>query len=86
MHNPFKSHPTDIGETYCEHMWHAGKFAALMLIGGTACLIHAIFPFLFEQTASNMLFKMTEHIVNRMPKTDKRVMCLTKCIVKKNNG
>jgi hypothetical protein len=83
--NIFTNHPKNIGESYWEHLWHAGKFAVLMMVAGIACLIHAIFPFLFEQTASNILFKMTEHMVTRMPGDEERVKRLSKCIAQKNN-
>ncbi len=84
MSNPFTAHPESIGESYWEHLWHAGKFGILMIIGGVACLIHAIFPFLFVQTAGNFLFKMTEHMITRMPGSEERVIRLSKCIAEKS--
>lgn len=83
MQNPFTAHPESIGETYLEHGWHASKFAILMIVGGIACLIHAILPFLFEKTASNFLFLMTENMVNRMPGTEERVERLFQCLAQK---
>lgn len=83
MSNPFTSHPENMGETYWQHLWEAGKFAFLMIIGGVACLIHAILPFLFEQTASNFLFKMTENMISRMSSSDERVKRLSNCIAQK---
>lgn len=83
MNNPFTSHPDSIGESYWQHLWHAGKFGILMIIGGIACLIHAILPFLFEHTASNFLFKMTENMINRLPGPDERVKRLSSCIAQK---
>lgn len=85
MHNLFTQHPKSIGETYWQHLWHASKFGILMLVGAIACLIHAVLPFLFEQTASNLLFKMTKHMVTRMPNSDERIILLKKCIMQKFN-
>lgn len=82
--NIFTNHPKNIGESYLLHLWHAGKFGFLMLVAGVACLIHAVFPFLFEQTASNILFKMIDHMVSRMPETDERVIRLSNCMSKKS--
>lgn len=37
-----------------------------MLIGGFACLVHGIFPFLFERTASRHISQLYERmVVNR---------------------
>jgi hypothetical protein len=83
MYNPFTAHPKSIGETYWQHLWHAGVFGILMLIGGVACLIHALLPFLFKQTASDYVFKMTESMVSRMPSSEERVKRLSSCIAQK---
>lgn len=52
MLDAFNRHPKEVGETYTEHLRHAGGFGLEMLVAGLACLIHAIFPFWFEKTAS----------------------------------
>lgn len=52
MLDAFNRHPGDVGETYVEHLGHAGSFGAEMVAAGLACLIHAVFPFWFERTAS----------------------------------
>ncbi len=50
--NPFTRHPHEVGESYGEHMGRAAA-SGLKLIGcGIACLVHALFPFLFEHSAS----------------------------------
>ena len=83
MNNPFTAHPHNIGESYWQHLWHASVFAGYMLIGSIACFIHALLPFLFEKTASNYLFKMTETMVTRMPGSEERVVSLSKCLEQK---
>lgn len=82
--NVFTNHPKSIGESYMQHLCHAGKFGVMMLVAGVACTIHAVFPFLFEHTASNILFKMTEHMVRRLPCTEERVVQLSNCIAQKS--
>jgi len=46
------AHPRDIGETYGEHAGHALYIGLRMLVGGLACLVHAVLPGLFVRTAS----------------------------------
>ena len=74
----FTSHPKSIGETYFQHFVFASKFALQMLIGGIACFLHAVFPFLFASTGSNYLFKMMHEFVARMPANDERLVKLAK--------
>ena len=76
MKNIFTEHPRNVGETYFEHLYHAFIFGFNMIIGGIACIIHAIFPFLFIKTASNYLFKMTHQFIERMPNMEDRMICL----------
>lgn len=52
MIEAFNKHPSAVGETYSEHLHHATTFGVTMVVAGLACLIHAIFPFWFEKTAS----------------------------------
>ena len=42
----FCEHPESVGESYFEHMGMAFGFGMKMLLGGLACLIHGLFPFL----------------------------------------
>ena len=52
MRNPFTAHPHSVGETYPEHFRFALAYGWRMTRGGIAALLHAVFPFLFEKTAS----------------------------------
>lgn len=83
MKNIFTDHPRKVGETYFEHFYHAFCFGFNMLIGGTACIIHAIFPFLFVKTASNYLFKMTHRFLDRMPVMEERMVGLAETLERK---
>lgn len=64
MSNLFTKHPNSIGETYWQHFWFATCFAANLLVAGICCLIHAIFPFVFKDTASNILARIVKKLKN----------------------
>lgn len=85
MKNIFTKHPHSINETYFQHFKFAFAFGANLLLGGLTCIIHAIFPFLFQKTGSNILFKMTHHFVERMPTVEDRFVFLSQAIEKKQN-
>jgi hypothetical protein len=53
--NIFTQHPEEVGETYAEHLRSAGGFGLRMVLGGLACMVHAVFPFLFVQTGSRTM-------------------------------
>ena len=49
----FTLHPASVGETYLQHLLAAAAFGVRMWVGGTACLVHALFPFLCVRTGSD---------------------------------
>ena len=51
----FLAHPRSAGESYGRHLVTAVGFAAAMIGGGLACLVHALVPGLFERTGSNAI-------------------------------
>ena len=65
MHNPFTKHPKTVNETYLEHMCCAFKFHCTLLKLSFAALIHAVFPFWFEYTASNGIKKLNDCMEKR---------------------
>ncbi|WP_332771401.1 DUF6356 family protein [Phenylobacterium sp.] len=65
MLDAFNRHPSAVGETYVEHLGHAGGFGAEMVAAGLACLIHAVFPFWFERTASLCIQRLHAQMVAR---------------------
>jgi hypothetical protein len=69
--DPFTRHPASVGETYTEHLCMAGSFGWRMVIGGLACLVHAVFPFLFEYTASNHIRVLHEQMVQKRRRLDR---------------
>lgn len=65
MLDAFTRHPRSVDETYGEHMAVAWSFAFPMLLGGLACFVHGIFPFLFETTGSRCVKLLHTRIANR---------------------
>ena len=60
-------HLDEVGESYWEHMLKAMGFAVAMLVGGVACLVHALLPFLFVKTGSARIRHLHEVMVeNRL--------------------
>lgn len=60
---PFTDHPASVGETYGQHLAVASGFGWRLLAAGAACLVHALFPFLFERTGSRMVAQLHERMV-----------------------
>ena len=72
---PLTAHLDDVGETYFQHLRHALGFSRVMLVGSAVCLIHALFPFLFERTGSDYIRTLHERMVtnrHRLTPTDER--------------
>lgn len=61
----FTAHLREVDETYTQHMKHAGFYGWRMTICGLACLIHAVAPFAFQQTASKCIRQLYSHMANR---------------------
>ena len=74
MNNFFTQHPTKIGETYWQHFKFAACFGFKLLWAGSACLLHAIFPFMCQNTGSNVLLQTTQDFIERMPRKDQRLI------------
>ena len=51
----FSEHPRSVGMSYIGHLFRAVGFAVFLLSAAFACVIHAVFPFIFEHTASNII-------------------------------
>ena len=61
--NLFTDHPASVGETYGEHLQAAGGFGLRMILGGIACLLHGLLPFLFTRTGSRTIALLHERMV-----------------------
>lgn len=64
----FTEHPRSVGETYLEHMGMAGGFGARMILGGLACLVHGLLPFLFTKTGSRAITELHGRMVTNRTK------------------
>jgi hypothetical protein len=63
--NLFTNHPHSVDETYLEHMIYATSYGFKMIFAGIASIIHAIFPFLFETTASECAKEINKEVEQR---------------------
>lgn len=61
----FTSHPASVDETYFEHLRFAAWFSGTLLLAAGAALVHAILPFLFEKTASQIVARLYERTHKR---------------------
>lgn len=61
----FIDHPQSVDETYWQHMQFAAGFSYKLLLAGMAAMVHAIFPFLFEKTASTIVRNLANKTHNR---------------------
>lgn len=59
----FTEHPATVSETYAQHFHTATGFGVRMIGGGLACLVHAVFPFLFETTGSSAIRSLNERMI-----------------------
>jgi hypothetical protein len=59
----FSDHPQSIGESYVEHAAVASSFGFRMLLGGLACLVHALVPGLFTATGSQVITQLHDEMV-----------------------
>jgi hypothetical protein len=59
----FTEHPSTVGESYGEHLVTAAGFGARMLVAGSACMIHALLPFLFQKNGSRTIAELNIRMV-----------------------
>ncbi|HVR92168.1 MAG TPA: DUF6356 family protein [Novosphingobium sp.] len=64
----FNDHPTSVGETYREHLAHASGFGFRMVLGGFACIVHGVLPFLFVRTGSKQITSLHSKMVTNRSK------------------
>ena len=58
-------HLHEINKSYFVHFKDAFYYGLRLLIGGLAAIIHAIFPFLFEQTGGDEIEKINNDLQHR---------------------
>tara|TARA_B100001142_G_C14212913_1_gene608364 strand:- start:620 stop:874 length:255 start_codon:yes stop_codon:yes gene_type:complete len=64
------SHPATIGETYLTHLKFAMNVASTLIRTGFACLIHGIYPPVFENITSQRIKDLALQIEDRSSITD----------------
>jgi hypothetical protein len=70
----FREHPQEVGESYAEHFAAASGFGVKMIVGGIACVVHAIVPGLFITTGSGTIKKLYDQMVaKRAAKRDANI-------------
>ena len=69
----FTDHPKTVGETYWQHLFVAAWFSFRLLIAGIACLIHAVFPFLFTRTGSTIVAGLFDRMVVNRRRQPRRI-------------
>ena len=68
MKNIFTEHPKSVGEPYLVHSFYALRYALTFLLLFFITFIHAILPFLFKKTASDIVCEMSTHMECRTEK------------------
>jgi hypothetical protein len=63
--NLFGGHPASVGETYPRHLSFAFKFGVRMIVGGLACCVHGLFPFLFVTTGGRTVRELYAAILEK---------------------
>lgn len=59
----FTEHPASVDESYLEHMGAAASFAFWFQLAAIAAIVHAIFPFLFVKTGSQIVTRLHDRMV-----------------------
>lgn len=67
IHELFTEHPHSQGMTYVQHAWRALSLSSKMGKGCVALLLHAIFPFLFQSTGTNMIRELYDDLTPSSP-------------------
>jgi hypothetical protein len=60
----FTRHPATVGETYGEHFVFATGVGSRLILAGIACLLHGVFPFLFERTGSRAITSLHARVTS----------------------
>jgi hypothetical protein len=61
----FVEHPRSLGMTWAQHGIGAVAIGATLVGAGTACIIHALVPGWFTETAGKTVARMHDHMIRR---------------------
>ena len=72
----FTDHPASVDETYFEHMGTAFGFGGRMLLGGLACFVHGLFPWMCLTRGSDTIRGLHHRMVTHRVKvpTDPKIV------------
>ena len=59
----FTDHPNSVNETFSQHMRSALSFGSRMMLAGSACALHGVFPFLFVRTGSTTVRHLHDEMI-----------------------
>ena len=62
LRNPFTAHPATVSETYLEHLRFAATTGFWMVLGGLACILHGLFPFLCTTVGSRTIRRLYDRL------------------------
>lgn len=65
MQRLFLEHPRSLGMTWAGHGIGAVAIGARLVGAGVACLVHAVVPGVFTQTAGKTVARMYDHMAQR---------------------
>ena len=65
VHRLFLDHPRSLGMSWVAHGAGAIKIGGELIAAGLACIIHALVPGWFTQTAGKTVERMHDHMVKR---------------------
>ena len=61
----FTGHPQSLGMTWAAHGTGAARIGAEMIGAGCACLVHALVPGWFTETAGRTVVRLHDHMQQR---------------------
>lgn len=61
----FQEHPKSLGMSWAEHGAGAVVIGVRMVVAGLACIVHAIVPALFTETAGRTVVSLHDHMAKR---------------------
>ena len=61
----FRDHPRSLGMSWVSHGVGAVAIGAKMIVAGAACIVHAIIPGLFTETAGRTVVGLHEQMTRR---------------------
>ncbi len=68
----FKAHPNKAGMTYFEHMLLSLRFSFMLFVASIQAFIHALFPFSFETSTSDVIKRIDTIMVKMGCKKEKQ--------------